>query len=409
MDVGNEREREANSGNERQDDEGEDEDEEEEEDIHAKYGISSEGKTRKQILIILLAEFVKNLHFNKIEHSVAEFLENINYNAVLGPLTELVDAMNARQTIKNLKAQVGTYCGTIISALNNEKDEAETAIALVEYWKIVPEFEQYLQLQAVDSRFSRALLMLSSSKAYSWVVSIVTEAIEFPTKESWVSQLAKDVQREWKIRHQDPTAPPKAIFNSKDYLPSMSVNCEATVTLKRRMLKDEEDGLRMIRIVSFIIETWLQFPSSRHQNSSYKVRCALISITTKHMPLSVLLLDDIWKMYLKPYHSVIHGRAPGQRIRQSHTEKILNLFEESIQNHAMTNPTSKEHQLLKVLNQYSQTYHQLTSPRTRGETQATLPNSNVRLNVVLYFIFLILVRSQSRLLTHWQQKPDRSR
>ena len=391
LSYSNEGEEEANNGNERQDGEGEDEDE----DIYAKYGISSEGATRKQILMVFLAEFIKNVYFNEIEHSVAEFLEKLDYNAVLTALMEFDHAIKACQNIP--KTQIGTYCGTIISALNNEKDEAETAIALVEYWRMVPEFERYNHLQVVESRVSRALLMLSSSKAYSWVVSIASEAIEFPTKETWVSRLAKDVQREWRFRHQNPTAPREAIFNSKDYLPSMSDHCEAIITLKRWMIKDEEDGLRTIRIISFIIETWLQFPTSRHQNSNYKVRCALISIMTKYMPLSVLLLDDTWKMYLTPYISVIHGRAPGQRIRQSHTEKILTLFEESIQNHALTDSTSKEHQLLNVLNKYSETYHQLTSSRIRRENQATPSNNNVRLIfyiLVLYFNFLMLVRSQ---------------
>jgi hypothetical protein len=261
----------------------------------------------------------------------------------------------------------------------------------VDYWKLVPEYEQNVGHQAIESRVSRALLMLSSSKAYSWVVSIATEAIQSPTKDTWVGRLAKDVQRQRRIRHLDPTAPPDVAFNSKDYLPSMSNNYEATVTLNRWMLRDEEEGLRTINIVSFIIETWLQFPTSRHQNSTYKVKCALISVITKYMPLSILLLEEVWQMYLSPYRTVIHREKTGQRIQKPHTDKILKLFEESIQKHAMIDSTSKEHQLLQVLNKYSETYHRLASSRTRKENEKSMPNDSVRLiyfiNFCLMFIF----------------------
>ena len=305
---------------------------------------------------------------------------------MLRPLNEFEKAIKSRP-IRITGTHLGLDCGTIIAALNIEKNEAETAIALVDYWKIVPECEENVRHQAVESLVSRALLMLLSSKAYSWVVSIATEAIQSPTKDTWVGRLTKDVQRQRRIRHLDPTAPPEVTFNSKDYLPSMSDNYEATVTQNRWMLKDE-DGLRTIRIVSFIIETWLQFPTSRHQNSTYKVKCALISVITKYMPLSILLLEEVWQMYLNPYRTVIHGENTGQRIQQRHTDETLKLFEESIQKHAMVDSTTKEHQLLQVLNKYSETYHRLAFST---EKQKSMPNDNVRLiysiNFCLVFIF----------------------
>lgn len=326
------------------------------------------------------------------------------------PLSEFDNAIRARQTIKDPTAQIGTSSGTIISALNNEKHKPETANALVKYWKNVPEYEKTARRHAAESRVSRALLMLASSKAYSWVVSITTEAIECPTKDTWVSQLAKDVLHQWGIRHRDPTVPHEATFNSKDYLPLMTDNIEATVTLKRRMHKDEEEGRRTIKIISFIIETWLRFPTSRHQSNKSKVRCALLGIMTKYMPFSIFFLDDVWQMYLSPYRMVIHASGQGQRIEEAHNEKILILFEQAIQNHVMAEPTSKEHELLMVLNKYAEAYHRITS---RMENQDTMPGNAVRLlfsrNLILCCIFLMLVHSQRGISTHWRWKLVRPR
>jgi hypothetical protein len=251
----------------------------------------------------------------------------------------------------------------------------------MEYWKIVPEFEQYVYLQPVESRVSRALLMLSSSKAYNWVLSIATEAYTSPTNDTWVGQLARDVKREWRKQSHNTRGPEEVIFDSEDYLPSLTVSCKAVVILERWVIKDEEEGFKIIQIISIIIETWFQFPTSRHTNNNYNVRCALISIVTKYMPLSVLLLDDIWKMYVKPHQFVIHGRAQNQqrqRISHSHTEKTVALFEKAIQKHAMAQRTSEEYNLLMVLNKYSESWYQLSASRTQTENQHGPSTDDVR-------------------------------
>jgi hypothetical protein len=374
MELGSEEEPDRDKG----DDDDDDDDDDDEDDIYAKYNIPLEGKSSKQKKILLFAGFIKT-YFNETAHSIAEFLETLNYNAVLTPLMEFDYAIKAHDFIKNAKAQAGAYCGLIISAVDNRKNAVETAIALMEYWTIMPEFEQYVHLQAVETRVSRALLMLSSSKAYHWVVSIATEAVELPSDETWAGRLAKDVQREWRAQSHGQSGQQEVIFDSKKYLPSLTVSCEARVMLKRWTVKDEEERLTIIQLTSFIIETWLRFPISKRLNENYKVRCALISIVTKYMPVTVLLLDDVWKMYLKPYIFLIHGRRSGQRISPSHTQKILALFENSIQNHAMTTSTSDEYQLLMVLKEYSETWFRQTTSRTQTENQGVSgPNDNVR-------------------------------
>jgi hypothetical protein len=329
-----------------------------------------------------------NIYFNNTEHSIAEFLEKLNYEAALTPLLEMESAIEARKFIKNPKAQAGALCASIICDLATKQNAEETAVALTEFWKIVPEFEQYVHLQAVETRISRVLLMHSSSKAYSWVVLIATEAINLPTAETWVSRLAKDIKHEWRKRYLDdlhPDSPQEAIFNSKDYLPSLTPSREAVLKLGRWMSKCEQQE-RLIHFLSYIIETWLHFPNSTHTNNSFKVRCALITIMTKHMPFSVLFLDDVWKMYNRPYAYVIHGRpreGDRQRVSHSHTEQTLILFEQSIQNHVMADLNSNEHLLLMVLNKYSENWFQLTTSRKQRENQVTLQNSNVRIFFVV--------------------------
>ena len=297
---------------------------------------------------------------------------------------EFDTALKEHSTAKQRSSQAGALYGSIISYMVDSKEAAETADALPGFWKSIPVFEQYVLPQAVESRVSRALLMLASSKAYDWVASIASEAVKNPTKpDSWVCQLAKDVGREWRYRNSNPNHPKEAVFDSKKYLPILKTPCEAVVTLNRwGHIQEKDQEIKITQAVSFIIETWLQFPTTKHQQKGHKVRCALISILIKNFPISVLFLDHVWFMFLKPYQLLLHGRLK-QRITTQQTAATVKLFEESIQKHAMAQSTSKEHLLLKVLQEYSSNWFQLSSLRTPKEYQPVAP----LINDVRFFCF----------------------
>ena len=223
--------------------------------------------------------------------------------------------------------------------------------------------------------------MLSASKAYNWVTSIATEAVTSTNNRNcWVYQLAKDVEREWRYRNHNPHFTKEATFESQNYLPCLLTPREATVSLKQWGLDAEEDQqLKMIHAVSTVIETWLQFPTTKDNKNNHKVRCTLISIVTRYLPRSVLFLDEIWFMFLKPYQLLIHGHV-GQRISKPHTATTLKLFEASIQKHVMNDPKSKEYLLLSVLNQQMENWFQHTTSKVQ-QSQQTIPLHN---NVSLY-------------------------
>jgi hypothetical protein len=286
--------------------------------------------------------------------------------------------MQDPQVLNGDSSQTGEPCGTIISALDDEKEAAETAAALPEFWQKVPEFDHHVLHHAVKTRVSKGLLMLSCMKAYEWVTSITTAAVKKRTNPNcWVYQLARDVETEWCYRNNNPDQPKNVVFDSHDYLPLLTSRCDATVELRRWGMIDrdlQED--KIIQAVSTIIETWLQFPTSKDNKRSDKLRCTLLSIVTKYMPFAILLLDPIWTMFLLPYQSLIHGR-PKQRISHPHTAKTITLFEECIQKHPMTKPDSHEYLLLTALTQQSDSWFQ---ERAHKETQETGPvYENVRL------------------------------
>jgi hypothetical protein len=287
---------------------------------------------------------------------------------------EFKTALKAHQFSKNPRSQSGELYGSIISALDNEKEAVETAAALPNFWNSVPEFENYISLQALESRVSRALLMLSCTKAFQWVAWMATASVKSRINANcWIYQLAKDVETEWNFRNNNPDHPKEAIFNSLDYLPSLGSPCEATVVLKRwGMIEDEEKEIKMIQTVSCIVETWLQFPTSKDNRKNDQVRCSLISIILKKMPHSILFLDPVWSMFLRPYQLLIHGR-PRQRIAHPHTEKTLNLFEECIQRHMMKNSASKEYLLLEALTEQSERWFRLINSKERIKPQQIAP------------------------------------
>lgn len=279
-------------------------------------------------------------------------------------------AIKARWQIKNPRSHSGILCGEMIGALEKRSEDVDTAVALPYFWKMFDEFEQYAVLQAVESRISRSLLMHSSCRAYMWVITIATNAVKQPTGETslWFNDLARDVEKHSNRTITDVNAPKEVTISSEQYLPSLLPPRKATVKLLRWTYNEEKQKLQTIRTISSIIETWLEFPS-RHQ----KVRSLLVHFMTKNMPLSVLLLDEVWMMFQKPY-GVIHGQS-NQRIRDKHTKQTLEKFEKAIQKHDLANPNSKESQLLAALDEQSQAWYQLVTskgPKTVDQVM-TLP------------------------------------
>jgi hypothetical protein len=312
---------------------------------------------------------------NGTDNSIAPFLEMLNSRAVLDALMDFDGVMKDPQ---GDSSQTGQLCGTIISALDDKKEAAETAAALPEFWQKVPEFDHHVLHHAVKTRVSKGLLMLSCMKAYEWVASITTTAVkERANPNCWVYQLARDVKTEWHYRNNNPEQPKNAIFHSHDYLPSLTSQCDATVELRRWGIIDrDQQEDKIIQAVSTIIEAWLQFPTSKDNKRTDKLRCTLLSIVTKYMPFAVLLLDPIWSMFLQPYQSLIHGRTH-QRVTRRHTEETIRLFEECIQKHPMTNTHSHEYLLLTSLTQQSDSWFQ---ERAHKESQETGPvYENVRM------------------------------
>ena len=289
---------------------------------------------------------------------------------------DIESALKARKSLQRASSDTGVLCGSIITALNN-KEAVETAAGLPGFWKKIPDFERYVAIQPVESRVCKALLMLSCSKAYHWVASIATAGVKSRTNPNfWVHQLARDVESAWRYRNNNPQHSKDAVFHSKDYLPSLASPCEATVVLKRwGMIEPEEEDDRTIQAVCSIIETWLQFPTSKDNKSCDKLRCALVTVITKYLPLSVLLLEATWLMFVKPYQILIHGQT-GQRITQSHTSKVLKLFEEAISKHRMKNPASKEYLLLTVLTKHSESWFHLILNQP-SEIQQNIPDNQV--------------------------------
>lgn len=288
-------------------------------------------------------------------------------------------AINGRCNHISPTARAGELCASIMSELHNRREADETAAAFPGFWKNISEFEPYVQLHTVETRISRALLMLCCSEAYEWVALITTAAVrDRTTQNCWVDKLVKDIEGEWNHRNRNPQHPKEAVFDSRNYLPSLACPSEVTVELRRwGMIDRDEEELRIIHTASTIIETWLQFPTSKDNKSHDKLRCTLISILTRHLPLSILLLDAIWSMYQTPYQLLIHGR-PKQRISRPHTAKTIKLFEESLQKHDMKNSKTKEYLILAVLTRQTESWFQRVTLR---ETRQIAPIYNVRQNL----------------------------
>jgi hypothetical protein len=280
-------------------------------------------------------------------------------------MMEFDAAIKVHRQIGNPHSITGTVCGEMIIALENKSREDNTAISLSNFWKIFGDFTKYTILQAAESRICKSLIMLSSCRAYSWVLFIATNATERPSEGQllWFQQLGRDVERH-SNQMMFADGPSQVMFNSELYLPSLLPARQASVKLHRWTYNEEKQKHNTVRAITEIIETWLGFPSNCE-----KVRSAIICTLTKQIPLSVLFLDEVWMAYFNPYPLVIHGNSK-QRISDKHTNQILLKFEKAIQNHDLVKPESKERQMLVALQkQVEEWLHLMTSkaPKTVQE------------------------------------------
>ena len=309
---------------------------------------------------------------------------------------EFDNAIKARKVYKNPKSQTGTLCGELVMALENKKEATETAITIPLFWNGVEEFEAYISLQAVENRVCRSLLMLAASKTYAWLLAIATDAAEKAItatnaentleSDSWIYKLAKDVISEWIARSNTPVVSKSITFHSEKYLPSLPNPQQIDIEMQRWTFNKDTQMRETVKAITCIVENWLQFPDNK-QSRLNKTRCALICILIKYMPLSVLLLDEVWMMYLKPFRQVIH-HGMGQRMSDPHTKEAIRLFEVAIQQHCLTNSKSREYLLLAELDKLSEAWFRLIiskSPKPRQQVSFThIDASSTHINVSFF-------------------------
>jgi hypothetical protein len=123
--------------------------------------------------------------------------------------------------------------------------------------------EQYILFQAIENRISRMLLMISCSKAYSWVLNIATDAIKYPEKQTWHHRLANDISNQWTSAYLQTTSY-AIVVDSINYLPELVPSRQATVLMKRWTFNEERQDQEKIRAITYVIEQWLDFPEQHH-------------------------------------------------------------------------------------------------------------------------------------------------
>jgi hypothetical protein len=324
---------------------------ENENDVYGRYYISIDSTTSE---CYIQTSVKLNANHGIKANSVSAFFEKLDYDAILPPLIELNHAIKAKQYIHSLQPSAyGEICSNMIYAFEDKGDEIETAIAIPKFWQSTLELEQYIIFQAVENRISRGLLMLSCSKAYSWVLNIANDAIEHPGEQTWYHRLANDISNQWTSAYTESTAY-IIVVDSANYLPELIPSRQATVKMKRWTFNEKRQDRDKIQAITYVVEQWLDFPEQHH----HKVRSALVSILMKHIPFSLLLLDHVWMMFRKPYHLVIHGND-SQRISNSHTEEVLLQFEEALVNHPLAKYGTPEHSLLTCLDQELENWFEL--------------------------------------------------
>ena len=276
-------------------------------------------------------EFLGAIDFNAIDNCADHFLgslaslrskERINRTEVVA------DSISIEKSVRSLTASPW--------ALDHPQN-------IVKIWPKHDLLLKSMQLSTVELYTYRLIYMTGVSAPYTWVETIVWEAIRTEPsvnltsapadyEPTWVHELVKDLNGMYLSGlHKS-----KVIsFSSAKYLPHLEQPVSHNHKIGRVLYDTDAQQEQLATAATDIIRAWLHFPTTPKAISQWMFVATIKKVIDRH---SIFLLEPVWNAFQSPLLT-LEGKNQGSNNR---TEKhpIWKQFELSLQQHPLAKPQS---------------------------------------------------------------------
>jgi hypothetical protein len=238
-----------------------------------------------------------------------------------------------------------------------------------------------MQLSTVELYACRLIYMTGIAAPYTWVETIVWEAINTEPsvnqtsapadyKPSWVHQLVKDLKGLYQSGlHKSEIVP----FPSTKYLPHLEEPVTHRHKIGRVLYDTDTQKEQLATAATDIIRSWLHFPTTPKAISQWMFIATINKVIDRH---SIFLLEPVWTAFQSPLLT-LEGRNQGSNNR---TEKhpIWRRFEASLRQHPLAKPQSWLTSKFEVLHETVMTWIKESQIDRKAIEKAQLVFTNAR-------------------------------
>lgn len=238
-----------------------------------------------------------------------------------------------------------------------------------------------MQLSTVELYACRLIYMTGIAAPYTWVETIVWEAINTEPsvnqtsapadyKPSWVHQLVKDLKGLYQSGlHKSEIVP----FPSTKYLPHLEEPVTHRHKIGRVLYDTDTQKEQLATAATDIIRSWLHFPTTPKAISQWMFIATINKVIDRH---SIFLLEPVWTAFQSPLLT-LEGRNQGSNNR---TEKhpIWRQFEASLRQHPLAKPQSWLTEKFEVLHETVMTWIKESQIDRKAIEKAQLVFTNAR-------------------------------
>ena len=171
---------------------------------------------------------------------------------------------------------------------------------------------------------------------HRWLSEVIPAAINCLTPNTWLDNLAWDVQHAIQLKQ-------TTSFNSANYLPNLNFHNDYLFEPSKVFRYDQTEYI--FSVVSSIVRLWLHFPADEFS----LLQLSIIHIITSKSPPSVLFLDNLWEMYKSPFTTIFNKW--NKRTSKTKMKNSLAGFEIQFSSHPFAIEDSLEYRKLQYLSE----------------------------------------------------------
>jgi hypothetical protein len=258
--------------------------------------------------------------------NIDKFLDQISEEAVLvttNSFDNSIRELYATSTVTDVLSTAAS-CQAMLAAVEASPCDPSTALLVVDVLKGFSRLENYVELQMVDVRVSRSLVMFSAWNLFHWAHSIVQNSMRQKVINSWVDQLVSKVFQaitDVGMRQLEVT------FSSADYLPNIDPPNEYLYRVSHYRLSwaPEDQALETYSVATAIIRQWMGLP----EDAIYLARYTFLDtfLDMPHSPHALLYLDAVWEVYKNPPMRLLRGiKKNGRNPNNNNLKNSRNMY-----------------------------------------------------------------------------------